>query len=56
MDKIVVTALILGAVSGLADGMFASDGPLFTAVSGVVDNIVSKILNFSFALPLIPFS
>lgn len=51
MEKIVVTALILGAVAGLADGMFASDGPLFTAVSGVIASVVTKITGFSFALP-----
>lgn len=53
MDKIIVLALILGAVAGLADGMLSDDGPLFTAVKNVVTNIVSMLDGIGSIMPFL---
>ncbi len=47
MGQIIVTALIAGAITGLASSIFASDGLLFTAVNDVVDRIVQALQNTS---------
>lgn len=43
MGNIIVTALIAGAITALANGIFAPDGALFVAVGGVINNIVSTL-------------
>jgi hypothetical protein len=43
MGQIIVTALIAGAVTGLANGIFSPTGTLFTAVTGVITKIVGAL-------------
>lgn len=43
MDKIIVLALILGAVGGTANIMLSPDGDLLTAVGNVVNGVVSTL-------------
>lgn len=46
MGQIIVTALIAGAVTGLASAIFASDGTLFTAVNDIVTRISDTLGGF----------
>lgn len=47
MGKIIVAALIAGAVTGLASAIFAPDGAMFNAVQGVITKITTALTNVS---------
>ncbi len=46
MGQIIVTALIAGAVTGLASAVMAPDGVLFSAVNGVIERISDTLSGF----------